>query len=93
MGSVYVIKCMCYWIWGQGFQNDPGLSWGIPMPGIARTADKTLCVFSQNGACLVGKMMPHPVGVFCTHLEAPKCHIVQKTFVDRLFILFETKNV
>ena len=44
---------------------------------------KLLC--SQNGACLVGKMIPHPVRVFCTHLEAPKCHIDQKTFCGGIF--------
>jgi hypothetical protein len=30
---------------------------------------------SQNSACLVGKSFPHPVGVFCDHLEPPSCHI------------------
>ena len=34
-------------------------------------------MISQNGACLVGELFPHPVGVFCTHLEPPKCHIRQ----------------
>ena len=32
-------------------------------------------LISQNGACLVGELFPHPVGVFCSHLEPPKCHI------------------
>ena len=41
------------------------------------------CVFfefvetSQNGVCLAGKSFPHPVGVFCTHLDPPKSHIRQ----------------
>ena len=34
--------------------------------------------FPQNGACLVGEVFPHPVGVFCTHLEPPNCHILKK---------------
>jgi len=25
----------------------------------------------------VGKLFPHPVGVFCTILEPPQCHIMQ----------------
>ena len=33
---------------------------------------------SQNGVCLAGKSFPHPVAVFCTHLDLPKCHIMQK---------------
>ncbi len=46
---------------------------------------KVQTCFSQNGACVVGKMIPHPVGVFCTHLEAPKCHIEQKSNLGRIF--------
>ena len=35
--------------------------------------------------CLVWKMFPDPVGVFCTLLEPPNYHIVQK------FIAFSVK--
>ena len=30
----------------------------------------------QNWACLVGKILLHPVGVFLSYLEAPSSHIV-----------------
>ena len=33
-------------------------------------------------ACLVGKWFPHPVGVFCTILEPPKCHIMPNSDVS-----------
>ena len=26
----------------------------------------------------MGKAFPYPVGVFWTHLKAPKCHVIQK---------------
>jgi hypothetical protein len=42
-------------------------------------------VFPQNGVCVVSKMIPHPVGVLCTHLEAPRCHIRQKSFCWGIF--------
>jgi hypothetical protein len=29
----------------------------------------------------VGKSFPHPVAVFCTHLEPPSCHIAKIDFV------------
>jgi hypothetical protein len=35
--------------------------------------------FSRNGDSLAGKLFPPPVGVFCTHLEPPKCLIMQKS--------------
>ena len=28
----------------------------------------------------MGKSFPHPVGVFCTHLEPPICHLIQKIY-------------
>ena len=31
---------------------------------------------SGGGACLVGKILLHPVGVFLSYLEAPSSHIV-----------------
>ena len=34
----------------------------------------------QNGACLVGKILAPLVGVFCTHLEPPNCHISPNRF-------------
>ena len=43
------------------------------------TRQKSNFVF-QNGACLVGELFPHPVKVFCTHLEPPNCHISNKSF-------------
>ena len=33
---------------------------------------------SGGGACLVGKILLHPVGVFLSYLEAPSSHIVKK---------------
>ena len=42
---------------------------------------------SQNGVCLAGKSFPHPVGVFCTHLEPPKSHIRKKKIVPKLIYL------
>jgi len=35
---------------------------------------------------LVWKLFPHPVGIFCTLLEPPNCHIVQQTIFQCLFI-------
>ena len=35
---------------------------------------------SRNWAFLVGNLFPHPVGVFCTLLEAPSSHIAQIVF-------------
>ena len=32
--------------------------------------------------CLVWKLFPDPVGVFCTLLEAPNCHIAQNPIFD-----------
>ena len=37
-----------------------------------KNAEKTS---SQKWVCLVGKMFPHPVASFCTHLDPPSCHI------------------
>ena len=37
---------------------------------------------------LVGKMFPHPMGVFCTHLEPPKSHIRKNIFVPKFIYLF-----
>ncbi len=38
---------------------------------------------------LVGKWFPHPVWVFCTHLEPPKCHIRPKSiFCNIPFLLY-----
>ena len=45
------------------------------------TRKKVQTVFSQNGACLVGKMIPHPVGVFCTHLGPPNGHFSKNIFL------------
>ena len=36
---------------------------------------------------LVGKMFPHPVGVFCTHLEPPNSHIRKKICVPKFIYL------
>ncbi len=47
---------------------------------LLRQQNKQSNLFSQNGACLVGKMIPHPVGVFCTHLEGPNGHISKTSF-------------
>ena len=38
------------------------------------------CFFSESPG-MVGKMFPHPVGVFCTLLDTPNVHI------DHFFIL------
>ena len=40
---------------------------------------KVQTFFSQNWVSLAGKLFPPPVGVFCTHLEPPKCLIMQKS--------------
>ena len=34
----------------------------------------------------MGKLFPHPMGVFCTHLEPPKSHIDQNRQVDRFVV-------
>ena len=34
-------------------------------------------------------MFPHPVRPFWTHLEGPKCHIVQKPIFDRFYDFLE----
>ncbi len=36
-------------------------------------------VFFTKWVCLVWKMFPDPVGVFCALPEPPNCHIVQKS--------------
>ena len=36
---------------------------------------------------LVWKMFPHPVGVFCTHLEPPKSHIRKNICVPKIIYL------
>ena len=40
---------------------------------------------SQNGACLVGELFPHPIGVCCTHLEPPNCNISENRCFFELF--------
>ena len=42
---------------------------------------------SQNGVCLAGNSFPHPVGVFCTHLEPPKSHIGKQKNFGNMHIL------
>ena len=37
-------------------------------------------VIFQKSPGLVWKLFPHPVGVFCTLLEPPNCHIMQKSY-------------
>ena len=44
----------------------------------------TNLIFSQM-FLLVGKMFPHPVGVFCIHLEPPKSHIRKQKWVPKNF--------
>ena len=44
-------------------------------------------MISQNWVCLVWKLLPDPVGVFCTLLEPPNAHMRQKPFVRRIIIL------
>ena len=39
----------------------------------------------QNGACLVGELFPHPVGVFCTHLEPPNGHFSKNHLFSMIF--------
>ena len=50
--------------------------------------------FVQNGACLVGKILAPLVGVFCTHLEPPNCHIWQTSKFSRFwgFLDFPENN-
>ena len=39
----------------------------------------------REGASLVGQLFPHPVGVFCTLLGPPNCHIVQNHILLWMF--------
>ena len=41
---------------------------------------------SQNWVCLVWKLFPHPVGVFCTYVRLPNCHIMKIIFLFFIFI-------
>ncbi len=52
---------------------------------VLRHPNKDSNFFFQNGACLVGELFPHPVGVFCTHLEPPNCHISEKHMQFKVF--------
>ena len=44
---------------------------------VRRGQKKRVFEKSWGWACLVWKMFLHPVGVFCTHLEAPSSHIIK----------------
>ena len=51
-----------------------------PIPPIQKSregAKKVEKTSSQNWACLVWKFLMELVGVFCTYLGAPNCHIVK----------------
>ena len=52
---------------------------------------KSSFFFVQNGPLLVGKMIPHPVAVLCTPLEASSGHILQKS-IFCVFLIFPSKK-
>ena len=73
-------------LWPPAYANMTSKS---PFCHILDALTKIKLCLSRNGVCLVGKSYPYPVGVFCTHLEAPKCHIERKLFWGSFSILPE----
>ena len=41
----------------------------------------------------MGKSLPHPVGVFCTIPNPPKCHIMQKSFFFGKTVIFNNIHI
>ena len=75
--------CRCVWWMGESWQF---YAWH--RSGSIKNVNLFL---SQNGTLLVGKAFPHPVRVFCSQPEGPKCHLMHKSIVDRFSILLKTK--
>ena len=45
------------------------------------TYRKHVSVLKDRALKTKGELFPHPVGVFCMHLEPPQFHIMQKIYL------------